>query len=139
MAASASSASKAAPARPARRDRRRDQEALSRPPELISQLRAQGSAEAAAKLAWIVKEIGDCLWYLSQLSADLGVDLEEVARLNLRKLGAWLRPRRFQDRSLPPPDRRRRRGSAQTLPRGGRCRPRMPGHARILDRRGPCG
>ena len=54
-------------------------------------------AEAAAKLAWIVKEIGDCL-----LSADLGVDLEEVARLNLRKLGASLRPRRSQDRPLPP-------------------------------------
>ena len=55
-------------------------------PELISQLRAQGSAEAAAKLAWIVKEIGDSLWYLSEFASDLGVDLEEVARLNLRKL-----------------------------------------------------
>jgi len=40
----------------------------------------------AAKLAWIVKEIGDSLWYLSEFASDLGVDLEEVARLNLRKL-----------------------------------------------------
>ncbi len=32
------------------------------------------------------KELGDVLWYLSQLSTELGIDLEEVAENNLKKL-----------------------------------------------------
>lgn len=31
-------------------------------------------------------ELGDVLWYLSQLASDLGFTLEEVARMNLKKL-----------------------------------------------------
>lgn len=33
-----------------------------------------------------IKELGDVLWYLSQLSTELGVELEDVARQNLDKL-----------------------------------------------------
>ncbi len=38
------------------------------------------------KKSEIAKEMGDVLWYLSQLSAELGLSLEEVASLNLEKL-----------------------------------------------------
>lgn len=34
----------------------------------------------------IIKELGDCLWYLSALADYLGVELEEVANINLTKL-----------------------------------------------------
>lgn len=34
----------------------------------------------------IVKEMGDVLWYLANLAAELGVSLEEVAQKNLEKL-----------------------------------------------------
>jgi NTP pyrophosphatase (non-canonical NTP hydrolase) len=33
----------------------------------------------------IAQEIGDVLWYLSQLAEELGIDFDEVARLNLDK------------------------------------------------------
>lgn len=32
------------------------------------------------------KELGDVLWYLSNLAWELGIDLEEVAVMNLEKL-----------------------------------------------------
>ncbi len=34
----------------------------------------------------MAKEIGDTLWYVSQLSAELGLTLDEVAAANLEKL-----------------------------------------------------
>lgn len=34
----------------------------------------------------IKKELGDVLWYLSQLCTEIGLSLEEVARENLEKL-----------------------------------------------------
>ena len=34
----------------------------------------------------IVKEMGDVLWYLSQLARELGVEFEYVAKVNLNKL-----------------------------------------------------
>lgn len=34
----------------------------------------------------IIAEMGDCLWYISSLSTELGVTLDEVSRRNLEKL-----------------------------------------------------
>ena len=36
----------------------------------------------------LLKELGDVLWYISQLSAELGLSLEEIASLNLEKLNS---------------------------------------------------
>jgi NTP pyrophosphatase (non-canonical NTP hydrolase) len=36
--------------------------------------------------AKLIKELGDVLWYLSQVASDLGVSLNEVASINLAKL-----------------------------------------------------
>ena len=34
----------------------------------------------------LAKEVGDILWYVSQIASDLGYNLEDVARMNLAKL-----------------------------------------------------
>ena len=34
----------------------------------------------------IAKELGDVLWYLANLSAELGFDLQSVAEMNIQKL-----------------------------------------------------
>lgn len=36
----------------------------------------------------LTKELGDVLWYVANLAADLGVDLETVGRVNLEKLAS---------------------------------------------------
>ncbi|MBI4992009.1 MAG: nucleoside triphosphate pyrophosphohydrolase family protein [Candidatus Harrisonbacteria bacterium] len=41
------------------------------------------NAETKKEMA---KEIGDALWYVSQLSAELGLSLNEVAEANIEKL-----------------------------------------------------
>lgn len=38
------------------------------------------------KLALLKKEIGDVLWYISNLSSDLGLSLEDIAQENIDKL-----------------------------------------------------
>ena len=39
-----------------------------------------------AQIEEYVKELGDVLWYISASAAELGVSLEQVAQLNLKKL-----------------------------------------------------
>jgi NTP pyrophosphatase (non-canonical NTP hydrolase) len=34
----------------------------------------------------IAKELGDVLWYLSQIATELNLSLEQVAQLNIEKL-----------------------------------------------------
>jgi len=34
----------------------------------------------------IIKELGDILWFFSALATDLGVSLEDIAKLNIEKL-----------------------------------------------------
>ena len=38
----------------------------------------------------LAKELGDVLWYLSQLSAEFGFDFETIAQMNLDKLHSRL-------------------------------------------------
>lgn len=38
----------------------------------------------------ITKEIGDVLWYLSQLSTELGIEFNEVAETNIKKIQSRL-------------------------------------------------
>ena len=40
----------------------------------------------AAFLEAIKKELGDVLWYIAAICAELGISMEEVARLNIEKL-----------------------------------------------------
>jgi NTP pyrophosphatase (non-canonical NTP hydrolase) len=34
----------------------------------------------------LIKEASDCLWYLAALASELGITLEEIARVNIKKL-----------------------------------------------------
>src|SRR6476646_9369666 len=34
----------------------------------------------------IAKELGDCLWYISQIASDMGLSLEAIACTNLNKI-----------------------------------------------------
>jgi NTP pyrophosphatase (non-canonical NTP hydrolase) len=34
----------------------------------------------------IMKELGDVLWYVANLASDLGLPLDEIAKLNIKKL-----------------------------------------------------
>ena len=49
-------------------------------------IRDSGGKVSPDKKEAIVAEIGDALWYLSALSTELGVNLEDVGRKNLDKL-----------------------------------------------------
>ncbi len=48
---------------------------------------ADGEFDESAKES-IILELGDVLWYVSQLSSELGFELEDVGRLNLEKLAS---------------------------------------------------
>ncbi|MBN2305763.1 MAG: nucleoside triphosphate pyrophosphohydrolase family protein [Anaerolineae bacterium] len=51
-------------------------------------LRDNGGNFDAAAVAAIQKELGDVLWYVARLAAELGLDLEQVAADNLAKLAS---------------------------------------------------
>ncbi|MEK7189827.1 MAG: nucleoside triphosphate pyrophosphohydrolase family protein, partial [Patescibacteria group bacterium] len=49
-------------------------------------IRDDGGKVSVLKKEELKKEIGDVLWYISQLSLELGLPLEEVAKSNIEKL-----------------------------------------------------
>lgn len=49
-------------------------------------IRDNGGKVAPERRTELKKELGDVLWYLAQLSEDLGIELDEVAELNLEKI-----------------------------------------------------
>jgi NTP pyrophosphatase (non-canonical NTP hydrolase) len=51
-------------------------------------LRDQGGAFEAAPVDALKGELGDVLWYVAVLAADLGLSLEEIAAENLDKLAS---------------------------------------------------
>ena len=51
-------------------------------------LRDNGGVFDEKSIKSITLELGDVLWYVAQLSSELGIDLEQVAKLNLEKLSS---------------------------------------------------
>lgn len=51
-------------------------------------IRDDASEVSVEKKAEIEKELGDVLWYIAQLSTELGLDLNQIASKNLEKLKA---------------------------------------------------
>ena len=49
-------------------------------------LRDNGGEFDASSIKALKLELGDVLWYISQLSSELGLSLEDVAKSNLEKL-----------------------------------------------------
>lgn len=49
-------------------------------------IRDNGGIVSSEKKEEIKKELGDVLWYISQLSTEFGLELEDVANTNLEKL-----------------------------------------------------
>jgi NTP pyrophosphatase (non-canonical NTP hydrolase) len=49
-------------------------------------IRDDGGVIDADRRAAMSKELGDVLWYLTQLASELGLELEDIARENLEKL-----------------------------------------------------
>lgn len=53
-------------------------------------LRGDPGAVNAEALDAMIRELGDVLWYVAAMATELGVTLEDVALLNLAKLGGRL-------------------------------------------------
>jgi NTP pyrophosphatase (non-canonical NTP hydrolase) len=51
-------------------------------------IRDDGGLVSGEKREEIAKELGDVLWYVSQIAAELGLSLDHVARGNLEKLAS---------------------------------------------------
>jgi NTP pyrophosphatase (non-canonical NTP hydrolase) len=49
-------------------------------------IRDDGGEISAERRAELSRELGDVLWYVSQLASELGLELDAIARENLEKL-----------------------------------------------------
>lgn len=49
-------------------------------------IRDEGQVMTPEKVQELSKELGDVLWYIAQLSTELGLELEDVANNNILKL-----------------------------------------------------
>jgi len=54
--------------------------------ELLNKIKKIARDKAQISKEDITSELGDVLWYLSQLATEMGIDMEEVAKYNLEKL-----------------------------------------------------
>jgi len=53
-------------------------------------IRDEGGKISSAKKLEIEKELGDVLWYISQIATELKLDLNSVAKNNIKKLNSRL-------------------------------------------------
>lgn len=53
-------------------------------------IRDEGGIVSESKKEEIKKELGDVLWYISQIATELGLSLNAVAKLNIEKLQSHL-------------------------------------------------
>ena len=51
-------------------------------------IRDENSKVSEEKKQELKKELGDVLWYLAAISTELGLDLEDVIQVNLKKLAS---------------------------------------------------
>lgn len=51
-------------------------------------IRDHNGLATSSDLHEMAKELGDVLWYVSQIAYDIGYDLESIARMNLDKLNS---------------------------------------------------
>jgi NTP pyrophosphatase (non-canonical NTP hydrolase) len=51
-------------------------------------IRDDGGAVTDERRLAMASELGDVLWYVTQLASELGLELEEIARANLEKLSS---------------------------------------------------
>jgi NTP pyrophosphatase (non-canonical NTP hydrolase) len=51
-------------------------------------IRDEGGVVSEQKRTEIQKELGDVLWYVSEVARQLGLKLDDVARLNIEKLAS---------------------------------------------------
>jgi NTP pyrophosphatase (non-canonical NTP hydrolase) len=56
--------------------------------KIKKELRDRGGDWAQAPLDALQDELGDVLWYVAVLAADLGLSLDDIAARNLAKLGS---------------------------------------------------
>lgn len=49
-------------------------------------LRDNGGVVSEEKKEELKKELGDVLWYVSQIASELGLSLDEIAEMNIQKL-----------------------------------------------------
>jgi NTP pyrophosphatase (non-canonical NTP hydrolase) len=49
-------------------------------------IRDDAGSVSDARRAAMAKELGDVLWYVAQLASELGLELEDIAQVNLDKL-----------------------------------------------------
>jgi len=49
-------------------------------------IRDDGGEVSEERRTAMAKELGDVLWYVSQLASELGLELDEIAQINLDKL-----------------------------------------------------
>jgi NTP pyrophosphatase (non-canonical NTP hydrolase) len=51
-------------------------------------IRDDGGTVTDARREAMAKELGDVLWYVAQLATELGLELEQIAQENLKKLSS---------------------------------------------------